>query len=72
MYGLGTREADIVSYGLTDADYKNYFLPIDPERLKYHPIAYDEKWIWTTFLPRIRYLAYCLDKGILPDRERTW
>ena len=72
MYALQSNEADIVSYGLTEEDYKNYFLPIDPERLKYHPIASDEKWIWTTFLPRIRYLAYCLDKGILPDRERKW
>ena len=72
MYGFGTREADIVSYGLTDEDYKNYFLPIDPERLKYHPIAYDQKWIDTVFLPRITYLADCLIKGVLPDRERTW
>ena len=72
MYGYGTREADIVSYGLTEEDYKNYFLPIDPERLKYHPIAYDQKWIETIFLPRITYLADCLNKGILPDRERTW
>ena len=72
MYGFGTREADIVSYGLTDEDYKNYFLPIDPERLKYHPIAYDEKWIRMVFLPRIMYLADCLNKGVLPDRERKW
>ena len=72
MYGFETREADIVSYGLTAEDYKNYFLPIDPERLKEHPIAYDEKWIENTFLPRIRYLADCLIKGILPDRERKF
>ena len=72
MYGFGTKEADIVSYGLTEEDYKNYFLPIDPERLKLHPIAYDEWWMETIFLPRIEYLADCLVKGILPDRERTW
>ena len=72
MYGYGTKEADIVSYGLTEADYKNYFLPIDPERLKHHPIPYDEKWIETVFLPRITYLADCLIKGILPDRERRF
>jgi hypothetical protein len=72
MFGLGTREADIVSYGLTDEDFKNYFLPIDPDRLKYHPIAYDEKWIHMVFLPRIMYLADCLNKGVLPDRERKW
>jgi hypothetical protein len=64
--------ADIVSYALTEDDYKNYFLPIDPERLKLHPIAYDDWWVDTTFLPRIEYLADCLIKGILPDRERKW
>lgn len=64
--------ADIVSYALTEEDYKNYFLPIDPERLKLHPIAYDDWWVDTIFLPRIEYLADCLVKGILPDRERKW
>lgn len=72
MYGYETREAEIVSYALTKDDYKNYFLPIDSQRLKYHPISYDEKWIDTVFLPRITYLADCLIKGILPDRERKW
>ena len=72
MYGFESREADILSYGLTVEDYKNYFLPIDSERLKHHPIAYDEKWMGTVFLPRITYLADCLIKGILPDRERKW
>lgn len=72
MYGLNTKYAEIVSYGLTEEDYKNYFLPIDPDRLMRHPVTYDEKWIRTVFLPRVRYLAECLDKGTLPDRERKW
>ena len=72
MYGYETREAEIVSYALTEEDYKNYFLPIDPERLKHHPVVYDERWIETVFLPRITYLADCLIKGVLPDRERKW
>ena len=72
MFGYGSREADIVSYGLTEEDYKNYFLPIDPDRLHHHPITYDERGIELVFLPRITYLADCLNKGILPDRERKW
>lgn len=72
MFGFGSREADILSYGLTEEDYKNYFLPIDPERLQHHPITYDEWWIHMVFLPRIMYLAHCLNKGVLPDRERKW
>lgn len=72
MFGFDTVGADIVSYGLTEDDYKNYFLPIDPQRLQYHPITYDKKWIETVFLPRTAYLADCLIKGVLPDRERRW
>ena len=72
MYGFETVDAEIVSYGLTDEDYRNYFLPIDPYRLEHHQIVYDQKWIETVFLPRIAYLADCLIKGILPDRERKW
>ena len=72
MYAFGTREATILSYGLTEADYKNYFLPIDKERLKYHSVAYDEKWITDVFIPRITYLAECLKRGIMPDRERKF
>jgi hypothetical protein len=66
MYGFETREADVVSYGLTEDDYKNYFLPIDHERLKFHPVAYDERWIETVFLPKITHLAKCLKEGRLP------
>jgi len=72
MFGFGTREADIVSYALTEADYKNYFLPIDKDRLSFHPIAYDDRFIESVFLPHIEYLAECLTKGILPDVERKW
>ena len=67
MYGYGTKEAEIVSYGLTEADYKNYFLPIDPDRLKFHPIEYDAKWINEVFLPKLRYLAKCLEEGRFPQ-----
>lgn len=68
MYALQSNEADIVSYGLTDGDYKNYFRSIDQDRLQLHPISYDEIWINKVFLPRITYLAECLDKGIMPNQ----
>ena len=66
MYGFETREADIVSYALKEDDYKNYFLPVDSDRLKYHPISYDENWIETEFLPKLKYLAKCLKEGRFP------
>ena len=66
MYGFETREADIVSYALKEDDYKNYFLPVDSDRLKYHPISYDETFIETEFLPKLKYLAKCLKEGRFP------
>jgi hypothetical protein len=41
MYASG-KEAEILSYGLTENDYKNYFAEIDIDRIKHHEIEYDE------------------------------
>lgn len=69
MFASGLRKAYVTAYGLTDADYRNYFLPIDKDRLQKIPIEYNEQFIKTEFLPRITYLAECLEKGILPKLE---
>lgn len=67
MYASGIYKADIVAYGLTEADYDNYLRDIDPERLREYPIAYDGTWIETVYLPKIRILAECLKKGVMPS-----
>lgn len=67
MFGSGIHEADIVAYGLVEEDYDNFFREIDPLRLKEHPIVYDQKWIETVYLPRLRVLAECLKKGVFPN-----
>ena len=67
MFGSGIHEADIVAYGLVEADYDNFFREIDPMRLKEHPIVYDQKWIEIVYLPRLRELADCLKKGVFPN-----
>lgn len=54
------KRCRIVAYQTTEADYNNFFLPIDGERLSFHPIEYDAKWIKTQYLPRLKYLAKCL------------
>ena len=66
MFATGIRSADIVAYGLIDYDYRNYFNPIDDERLSFHPVEYDELWINNIYLPRLRYYAECLKKGVMP------
>lgn len=67
MYGYGTTDGEIVSYGLTEEDYRNYFLPIDAERLIHHPVSYDKVWVEQTYLPRLKRLAECLKEGRMPD-----
>lgn len=56
----------INAYRVTEEEYRNYFLPIDPERLTEHPIAYDAAWVKEQYLPRLKILAQCLRKGVFP------
>ncbi len=67
MYATGIRAAKIVAYGLFEEDYNNFFLPIDEERLSIIDIPYNEKFIKEEYLPKLGYLAQCLEKGIFPD-----
>jgi hypothetical protein len=69
MYGSKIRRAYIVAYGLTENDYMNYLAPLDKRRLDLFPIEYDETFIKQKYLPRLRYLAHCLDDGIFPTEE---
>jgi hypothetical protein len=67
MFGSGIRKAKIVVYQLTDDDYENFFRPIEPKRRKVVPVAYDEKWVQTVYLPKHLILRDCLVKGVLPN-----
>lgn len=66
MYAYEMKQAFIVSYGLTDAEYKNFYIDIDPDRITYHPIPYNHDFINDIYLPRFEYLSDCLDKGVWP------
>ena len=59
----------INAYRLTEAEYGNFFLPIDPERLSEHPVDYDPRWIREEYLPRLRILAKALKKGVYPNES---
>ena len=67
MYAAGLKKAFVVAYGLTEADYKNYFLPIDKDRLQLIPIEYNADFIENEYLPKLRYMAWCLEHGRLPN-----
>ena len=66
MYATGYRKAYIVAYPLTEDEYKNYFLPVDPDKITRFPIEYDEKFI-SKYLVRLAYLTRCLEKGVFPN-----
>lgn len=61
------KRCRIVAYRLTEQDYRNFFNPIDPDRLSFHPVEYDPEWIGTEYLPRLRYLAKCLRERRIPN-----
>ena len=63
------KSAEIATYRVTEEEYDNYFLLIDPERLTLTPIPYNAEWINTVYLPRLRYLAKCMKKKIFPSEE---
>ena len=65
MFVTGKRLV-IVSYKMEPGDYTNFFNPIDPARITYHPIDFDPSWINNEYLPRLRILAKCLRKGERP------
>lgn len=66
MYAKRCAYCYIVSYGLMDEEYRNYFLSVDTARIRLHYIAYDEAYI-AAYLPRLKYLAQCLKEKRWPD-----
>lgn len=60
--------ARIWAYGLTEEDYKNFFNPVDPARLKKYPVEYDPAFI-EQYLARLSYLQNCMVKGVFPDGQ---
>lgn len=59
------KEGEIVSYALTEKDYKNYFSEIDLDRMAHHKIEYDNAYI-DEFLYKLSYLRLCYAKGEMP------
>lgn len=69
MYATGFREGYIVTYGLEEEDYRNYYRDIDQTRMRLIPVEYDEEWVNETFLPRLTCLAMCLTEGRFPKQD---
>ena len=63
------KQCRIVSYQLTDAEYENFFLPIDEGRIATWPIDRDNGFLRCEYLPRLAYLAGCLRRRETPTKE---
>lgn len=70
MYAMNTKELYIVSYGLKEEDYKNYFNPIEKDRIVFTKVEYDEAFI-KEFIPKLEYLVNCMDLGKMPSKEEN-
>lgn len=66
MFGAGILGADVVAYGLEEADYDNFLREIDPQRRQEIPVEYDPKWVETVYMPKHMILADCLKRGVFP------
>lgn len=69
MFATGIRKAKIIAYGLEEGDYDNFFHPIEDGRRHEFIVEYDEKWINTVFLPKLKILANCLERGVFPNES---
>ena len=67
MFGSKIFGADIVAYGLEEADYDNFLRALDPGRLQQIPVEYDLKWVEGVYLPKLLILADCLKRGVFPN-----
>lgn len=70
MFAYNIRNAFIVSYELTDVEYKNYFCDIDQSRINFEKIEYDGSFINDIYIPHFNYISYCLDNGLFPKNNK--
>lgn len=69
MFAAGSGDLEILAYPLTEGHYKNYFIPVDKDKIRHFPVAYDEGFVCCEWLPRLAYLKRCLDTGAWPRKE---
>lgn len=64
------KKGCIIAYPMEEQNYKNYFLPIEKEKLIRIDIEQDDNFI-KKYLERLRYLSYCLKKRKYPKIEEV-
>lgn len=70
MYASGIHNLYIVSYGLKENDYKNYFNEIDKKRIQMIKVDYDSEFIENEYKPKLEILTKCLKEGAFPCKQQ--
>ncbi len=56
------KQVVVYAYRVTQDEYDNFFLDIDPRRLSENKVSYDDRFI-NDYLARVKYLSECLLRG---------
>lgn len=67
MYAAKIYKLFIVSYGLQEKDYINFFNEIDKNRIKLTEVTYDKDFIEKEYMPKLKRLSKYLEKGEFPN-----
>lgn len=68
MYRKRKAKTGLYAYKMQTEDYLSpYFPTIDEKRLKRYEIKYDENFIKTVYMPRLKYLVKCLREKKYPS-----
>ena len=68
MFATNKRQGMIAAYGLLPTEYGEE-CEIDPNRMLFELIEYDEAWIEDEYLPRLNILAKCIEDGEVPSEQ---
>ena len=71
MFASKIYKLQIVSYGLEEKDYNNYFNKVKKDRIKMTEVEYDKDFIKNTYIPKLEILTECLKKGVFPVENDT-
>ena len=69
IYAFGAKNGIIVAYGVNQKEYRNWYLPIDKERLKFFTVE-PNPFFLEKYVPRLHFLEHCLDTGEYPTEEK--
>ena len=58
-------DLEIAAYKVTEDEYRNYFTPINTDRIVILPVEYDESFA-EKYLEKLKVLHECIEKGVKP------